>query len=742
MTGVKTKAQNAFQFLPILMAVVYSAIGVFVLSYSPDHPLFAERVYNLWLFLGQMLTAIYVVWRRKDTAWDENKITAAVNIGGLSVVAIVFDWFFRKMPWPTSLSGVLLSWYGWWIVTGLLTLPLMTQRKAAMGRLYADVKRFVKQSIGKLYGRYGFFSILVLVCYFLLPFALGRKNSKPGSMIEMWVWAVQAMVGAVNGGSAGKPGIAVAYWTVGYGVTVALLWLLLEGAAKLKKRKRRKATKETDMNMPEKQNDVEDHPADGRESRKDQKPKPGMPLPAGGGNWSGLFGAIVAATFLGLFIYERTNAGLFTRLVGDLRDAKAGTGIDLVDYILCWLIVGGMLGFFASAIVAFRKRQNSANHLQASAVFAAIVAMAFLLLKRADIPQTIEKLGGNWQIYIGLAFKIFLLIAAIALLVVILAFTALMCGAALKNVWKTGREENELNKQGSIMQPLTFLKSVIQSRAFYVILTGVIITMYFILPLILGNGGSEKSSNLNPMVDRWATSVIIIANKIYPFSTGDTSGGSEGLHALEQYTLVYIAVLGIGTAAISVLYNTIKHFLGNQEGTTKNEKRDGTDFLGQYSTSIGILAVGIALLLAISGGKPEKGTELIADVGMQMICVIFIVAVIIVSLEIIRLLVDNSIARGTIIRKGVRYLFLVLVDSVLSIFLDMIRNVTIAVRSMLSSSFDVNEKLINNVMQKIKKSLFAEAEHIEKEAGEDEEDGPEGGTFRSFSGREIRKGGK
>ena len=117
-----------------------------------------------------------------------------------------------------------------------------------------------------------------------------------------------------------------------------------------------------------------------------------------------------------------------------------------------------------------------------------------------------------------------------------------------------------------------------------------------------------------------------------------SGGGLPFTTAVVLYLIIYIIVLGILFCAANIVYTIL-------EDTISGNGRAG--FLHEYSSSIGVLAVSLAVLCSVYFGKDEHGLSKMAQI-----------AVIIVVLEIVRLLIDM---KGTLIREEAGFIFVYLI---------------------------------------------------------------------------------
>ena len=132
-----------------------------------------------------------------------------------------------------------------------------------------------------------------------------------------------------------------------------------------------------------------------------------------------------------------------------------------------------------------------------------------------------------------------------------------------------------------------------------------------------------------------------------------SGGGLPFTTAVVLYLIIYIIVLGILFCAANIVYTIL-------EDTISGNGRAG--FLHEYSSSIGVLAVSLAVLCSVYFGKDEHGLSKMAQMAqsvvLSLVGTVLIVAVIIVVLEIVRLLIDM---KGTLIREEAGFIFVYLI---------------------------------------------------------------------------------
>ncbi len=290
------------------------------------------------------------------------------------------------------------------------------------------------------------------------------------------------------------------------------------------------------------------------------------------------------------------------------------------------------------------------------------------------------------------------------------------------------------------------IKNVLENRFLPFILTWGILAIFIMLPLLMGRSdgsvanvwqdGVHKIATLSrkgtealvslpaysdsdsPMTTYWVKKCIL-----HFFSSGNPVI-SDFYTDLIKYVLIYVIVLGVGFAVLKILHSIIKNSLKEPETNS---------LLGEYSGSIGVLAVGVALLLSFRSIDLESMAipEIIAECTKYFAAVFFIVALAILTLEIIRLLLDM---REKLIRQQAKYLFISLVGQVALLLLGVINSIYEAASSILGQRTG-NHDPIEHTQEKLKTHMAQSMqEHMDKAVPKDHET-----TFSSFDGQVTKK---
>ena len=284
-----------------------------------------------------------------------------------------------------------------------------------------------------------------------------------------------------------------------------------------------------------------------------------------------------------------------------------------------------------------------------------------------------------------------------------------------------------------------------------------VIALFLVIPFLLGE---EKP---NP-ADTWASGVYVISSFIDEKDTsksnngGTTSGsvsnnykeseqgnnetaGSEqnndsgnkekdSSNQLFDYALIYIIVLGVGFAIVRILDSFVQHLY-------RKEEKSG--IIDEYSNPIAVLAIGVASLWVLRGGDilEKPLIEILGDLLGAFATVIAIFAIAVLTLEIIRLLMDM---REKIIRQEARYLFIFLVGQCTMMLMDILILVCGALDNSVNGlPFQKMFELEDKMRAKMKKIIDDEADVKTDLKAETHQSTDPHRTFLAFSARTKKK---
>lgn len=397
---------------------------------------------------------------------------------------------------------------------------------------------------------------------------------------------------------------------------------------------------------------------------------------------------------------------------------------DILNVISLLLILGTIIVFF---VIVIRNLlywiAPSETRTKRLSIIAGVILGGFCITYFIRYTKIIELLNGGKgdgeisglfiaisKITIKLLMLGTVVVSVIMLLIVIFLF--------LYHGGKALKKENRGNLAKQLRDKSDELKEVIKTPIVIFAITWGIIVIFFILPILMGNQKEGKNWSI---AEVWKDGVYRITSfvKLNEEDKGESTELKEDIETgvetkksnsdespfykvLLFYILIFIIVLGIGIATIRILYSIICDIF-----TRKNTNT----IIDEYSNSIGILAVGIALLLTFQNIDflDKTGPVIIYEFLKTFALVIFVISLIILTLEIIRLLMDM---KEELIRQEAKYLFISLVGHVSVLLLDMINVFYLAVSSALGNTTDdamdeeqvtIKRKMVEIIEDQIKK---------------------------------------
>lgn len=281
----------------------------------------------------------------------------------------------------------------------------------------------------------------------------------------------------------------------------------------------------------------------------------------------------------------------------------------------------------------------------------------------------------------------------VLLIVLVVAFAVMLtvtaAGFVLYGLWAmiytvcSFGEPNKESLKKDLQDKAGKLVVLLNNPVFILIIVGGILAVFGILPVVMG-GKPEDS-----LAKCWISGVREIA----ALCKGDSKMDFPG--ALSLYMLVYISVLGIGYAVANIMFEIIKELLN---------RKSRKSFLSEYSNSIVLLAVGISILLMFSFGDTDEEliwTYWFGNFAKAFGLVLFVVALGVLTLEIVRLLMDM---KEKLIRREARYLFVLLVGQCTVIIGKVLSLVYYGINGALTGNEMVSdhaEEFTENVQEKI-----------------------------------------
>lgn len=271
--------------------------------------------------------------------------------------------------------------------------------------------------------------------------------------------------------------------------------------------------------------------------------------------------------------------------------------------------------------------------------------------------------------------------------VIILIFIVALClykGVRILFLAKSDTEDIRKELERANQRNNAFSTAVKNPLVILVITLG-IIALFLIFPLLVGEQEGKG------VLESWENGIYIIDKFVDPKPLTELS------QALPIYMMIYLVVLGVGFAIIQILYSIINHTF---------EKCNGGTFIDEYANPIGLLSVGVALLLEISKGslldKSNDKIEVIGQLVGTFVSVVFIIAIVILTLELVRLLMDM---KETLIRKEAKLLFIALVGQSALLLMEILRSVYSGANSITGN---VENSGLSQIQERLKGKIIQE----------------------------------
>ena len=332
------------------------------------------------------------------------------------------------------------------------------------------------------------------------------------------------------------------------------------------------------------------------------------------------------------------------------------------------------------------------------------IASAFVLSSEGDFPA-----AGLMTVSFGavkLIIKLVLLGAAFASTLVLVLAILLFLGHGLKAIFDSAvQDDASLEEQLKTVSKR--LITIMKSPIMVAVITWGVLALFFTIPFLTGDSSAgnlkdvwksgveeivefgshteEHSDNANALqqnTDTPETTNLPSSQTGAPNPEGTASANSNSesnssedfYQALIKYILLSVIVLGVAFAVFKLLYSIILRTFA---------EIGSKDILNEYSSAIGVLSVGVAMLWTLQNNKLDLLSDpvnLLLEFVKAFVIVMLIVALIILTLEIIRLLLD---IQQILIWQEAALLFTSLVG-----------HITLLVFSMLNSMYDA----VNNAI--------------------------------------------
>ena len=252
-----------------------------------------------------------------------------------------------------------------------------------------------------------------------------------------------------------------------------------------------------------------------------------------------------------------------------------------------------------------------------------------------------------------------------------------------------------------------------------------IVSIFFIIPFLISE--TKSGGPLKIWVDGVTeiNSLLSVAESDTPVSVAKPA--SQGIEqAIICYVLIYVIVLGAGTAAVKLLFGLICRTFKYDENQNK--------LYDEYSSPVAILIVGVAFLLALIeiDDFTSKGPWKTLGIFVQyLVMVVVLAAIVVLVVELTRRVINIT---DKLIREEAGYLGIALYAQVFLLLLGLITAICSALNSAVGSAENTR---MDEIESKLKQRMVEAANRAIE--GIDKEQKKAGQTFPPFKGKSTKK---
>ncbi len=185
-------------------------------------------------------------------------------------------------------------------------------------------------------------------------------------------------------------------------------------------------------------------------------------------------------------------------------------------------------------------------------------------------------------------------------------------------------------------------------------------------------------------------------------------GGDEGrlFWAFANYIIFYIFLIVAICLLIFLCRYVYKIFINSRKVEKEQNSSESKNFLEEYDTAIAVLTVFTALLFAIgTSGSPFSD---LTNKWTTLMTVILFILLVFVSIEIVRLVVEQIGQKNSLLRRLVRLIFVAILEFLAGLLLGVIINFQIdkVISSLLSIMFPQEELSFTSKVQEKFNEIF------------------------------------
>lgn len=354
---------------------------------------------------------------------------------------------------------------------------------------------------------------------------------------------------------------------------------------------------------------------------------------------------------------------------------------------------------------------------------ATLILGAYIItsIKNPELFQKINESTTPGFIYGSrLLVKLLATVAEMSIIAIVLIMFLGMAFCGARTIWYAAfNNKDKFDETRRESQSL--LQEAIREPMVKIVLTISVFAAFIVIPLFCGSEGKG-------MVECWKTGVCYIGDLILKGESVPSNPATSLSVSVAVYIVLYVVICGTFFGAANIVYIIFDDFL---------TKASGRGFLREYSNSIGLLAIGIAMLSSVFLGKTDSNSDLLKLVGnalKSMAVVILLFAVVVMVLEIINLLMDM---RDTLLREesGLIFIYLVLLGSAL--LANVLHSLYLAVSSLFVTSDGTTariEKIYEDILDGMCDAVDQKVERLRNRYKYTDK-----ATFRFFNSKITRK---
>lgn len=339
--------------------------------------------------------------------------------------------------------------------------------------------------------------------------------------------------------------------------------------------------------------------------------------------------------------------------------------ISISIFCVCCGAVLLAVVLIVSAIFRWLKAEGAETRNKRLTMLAWIASIILLIVYISSYSGSLENLGDilvrHFKFDVGAL--IFIVLAAAGIVPLLLILICVIRGFQI--IFKGIMGKSTTDEQPS-------LSSILKTPAVAATVAIGVFAFFFVIPFLIGDtgtGGAQETRS-DGLLEVWMNGVEQIGSLIKE-PKSNPSTGKQSTTPLFYYVLIYVIVLGVGTAAIKLLYGLILR-------TFKYDKEQNKLY-DEYSSPIAVLIVGVSFLLALiiiedQGIRIEEG-DIWKTLGVFVQClamVVVLASVAVLVVELTRRVID---IRNTLIREEAGYLSIALYTQVFLLLLGLITTI-------------------------------------------------------------------